>query len=795
MTLHRESPAQPSSSSSVAPSVPPGPVNGGRSRRRRLVPDVLGLVYVVAAGVGLVLPALIHGIHLGPFDLLSQDGLLKKAGVVPHNTWVGDQVASMMPWTTLAWTQVHHAQLPLWNPYSGLGMPLAFNWQTAPFGLPALVGYLVPVQYAYTVGILVTLVVAGTGAYVLGRLLHLGVVGCTMAAVVFELSGPFVGWLGWPHAAVFSWAGWIFAAALLIVRGRRRVQSVAFFAVVLALAFYAGQPEVLSVLIVAVVVFVAALLVHLAVRDGARSLARPVLDLGIAAVAGGALAAPLALPGLQVFAGSLHSKTAGETVLPVENLVHIVLQGFDGLPISGSVRFDADGYFYLPAYVGLIAVVLAVVAVALRRRRPEVVALTAVAIISGAIAFIPFMISMMDALPFFGSVGWTRSLLPMAFALAVLAGVGVDALIRSERVRDWRWTGAGFGVAGVGLAVLYVGSTGNLSAVDRSIRARSFVWPLVEVLVGLGVAFGLVLVYRRVGDGRVRSARRFRLGLGNGAGTALLVCETVFLITAGAPLWSSSASFFTPTPAVSALQQDVGSSLVGWGPNPSYFCYGLGVHPDVNDVFAIHELAMYDPMVPRSYFSAFESLTHRSAGNPAGNDYCPALTTVSQARLYGVAYILESAGVAGPKGTTLVGRLGDEDLYHVPGSYPATLTPLQVDGNLPSDNAAGVPVAVTHPDPARWAMVTDATTPQVLRLRLTDVPGWHASLDGKPLALETYGGVMLQARIPPGRHQVELHYWPTTFSVGIVLCIIGVVGLAIALVVDRRRRGRRVLQP
>ena len=149
MTLHRESPAQPSSSSSVAPSVPPGPVNGGRSRRRRLVPDVLGLVYVVAAGVGLVLPALIHGIHLGPFDLLSQDGLLKKAGVVPHNTWVGDQVASMMPWTTLAWTQVHHAQLPLWNPYSGLGMPLAFNWQTAPFGLPALVGYLVPVQYAY----------------------------------------------------------------------------------------------------------------------------------------------------------------------------------------------------------------------------------------------------------------------------------------------------------------------------------------------------------------------------------------------------------------------------------------------------------------------------------------------------------------------------------------------------------------------------------------------------------------------------------------------------------------------
>jgi hypothetical protein len=752
-------------------------------------------VYVVAAGVVLVLPALIHGTHLGPFDLLAQDGLLERSGVVPHNTWVGDQVASMMPWTTLAWTQVHHGQLPLWNPYSGLGMPLAFNWQSAPFGLPALVGYLVPVQYAYTVGILVTLVVAGTGVYVLGRLLHLGVVGCAMAATVFELSGPFVGWLGWPHAAVFSWAGWLFVAALLIVRGRRRVQSVAFFAVVAALAFYAGQPEVLSVLIVAVIIFVAALLVHLAVQGGVRSVVRPILDLGIAAIAGGALAAPLALPGLQVFAGSLHSKTAGDVVLPVENLVHVVLQGFDGLPISGSVRFDADGYFYLPAYVGLIAVVLAVVAVGLRRKRPEVVALTVVALISGAIVFVPFMISMMDALPFFGSVGWTRSLLPMTFALAVLAGAGVDALIRSERARDWKWTGVGFGVAGVALAVLYIGSTGNLSAVDRSIRARSFIWPLVEVLVGLGVAFGSVLAYRRVGDRRVMSANRLRLGSANGAGVILLVCETVFLITAGAPLWSSSATFFTPTPAVSALQRDVGSSLVGWGPNPSYFCYGLGVHPDVNDVYAIHELAMYDPMVPRSYFSAFESLAHRSAGNPAGNDYCPALTTVSQARQYGVAFILESAGVAGPKGTTLVGRLGDEDLYHVPGSYAATVTPLQADGSLPSETAVGVPVPVTHPDPARWTMVTDVNTPQVLRLRLTDVPGWDASLDGKPLALESFGGVMLQARIPPGRHQVVLHYWPTTFTVGIVLCVIGAVGLAIALVVDRARRERRAPQP
>jgi len=39
---------------------------------------------------------------------------------------------------------VHLGFLPLWNPYSGPGLPLAFNWQSASFGVPSLIGYLMP---------------------------------------------------------------------------------------------------------------------------------------------------------------------------------------------------------------------------------------------------------------------------------------------------------------------------------------------------------------------------------------------------------------------------------------------------------------------------------------------------------------------------------------------------------------------------------------------------------------------------------------------------------------------------
>ena len=151
-----------------------------------------------------------------------------------HNFNLGDQIAYVIPWTNLAWHQVHSGQLPLWNPYSGLGMPLAFNWQSAPFSLPSLLGYLFPLRLAYTVQLVSTVTIAGAGVYVFARTLRLTVFGAVTAGVLFELSGPVVGWLGWPMTSAVAWAGWLFAAAIFIIRGNHRASSVGLLAVVLA---------------------------------------------------------------------------------------------------------------------------------------------------------------------------------------------------------------------------------------------------------------------------------------------------------------------------------------------------------------------------------------------------------------------------------------------------------------------------------------------------------------------------------------------------------------------------------
>ncbi len=758
------------------------------TRLRRLGPDALGLFLVVVAAVAVMTPALLHGASLGPFDLLSQDGLTRQSGVMVRNGQTTDLIAEMIPWTTLAWTQVHHGQLPLWNPYNGLGMPLAFNWQSATFGVPALLGYLAPLRLAYTVQVLVTLVLAGTGVYVLGRVLRLHLMACVMAGVVYELSGAFMGFLGWPIASVMAWTGWLFAAALLVVRGRHRVRAIVFFAVVVACAVYAGQPDALVLLGAGLFVFLIVLLVVRArALGGVRAVVRRVGDLALATVAGGALAAPLILPGVPLVTGSvfIHSSRANGALSP-HDVVNLVFQGFDALPVAQSHWFGIGD----ATYVGAIALVLAVTGAVVHRRRADVLAITAMGLSMAALIFFSPLATLMNQLPF--RVRWHLGLIMVTFAIAVLAGVGTDVVIRSPR--DWRVRlslGAGFGLIGLGVAGLWVVGRGHLAPGPTRLRSESFIWPAAATLVGLLVVAALRPRTSRSPDGggpeRAKTAAGRRFDAGHRAGAVLLAVEAAFLIAVGAGTWSSSATFLAPRPATATLAADVGSSLVGFGVRSCEVPPTLGILPETNSAFAVHELSAYDPITPKAYFKAL-----KVAPGVPDSALCPVIRSAAEARRYGVGFVLEPRGKPGPRGTVFDAAVGGEDLYRVPRAALATLTALSPTGQLPGLDAAGTPVAVSQPDPATWTVKTHARGPQVLRLRLTDVPGWHATIDGRPLPLDRFSSIMLQATIPPGAHTVELQYWPGTFSLGIVFAACSAAGLATGLLFGWRRARRSV---
>ncbi len=742
-----------------------------------------------------------------------------------RNTVSGDQIAEMIPWSTQAWTQVHHGDVPLWNPLSGLGLPLAFNWQSSAFSLPALVGYLLPLHLAYTAQVVLTLVIAGTGAYVLGRVLGLGVLGCATAGTVYELSGSFMGWLGWPHAGVMSWAGWLLAVAILIVRGRRRARHILEFAVLIALAVYAGEPEIFAILFVSLVVFVfTMLLLKLRVEDPSLGAFRPVIDLSVATVAGAALSAPLALPGLQVLSrstrsnGTLLASTEVGRALPAHDLVHLLVQGYNGLPVAGNHVFGDAVYTDTAAYVGLIAAVLAILGVVRCWHRSETIGFLVLTLVTMAIAYLPPVEAAFIHIPLIQTIDWHRDLMIVGLCIAVLAGIGMDALVREGALKSTQVLLGGLLAGGMVLLFLaLVFGTSGLSHLDAGLRRDSLVWPLVTgglallVTAVLSVATSKGRAQRALGvDGAdapvvapipgplaEESVRQFRKpAAAQIAGVLLLLLESVFLVVSGAQLWSSSPDGARSTPAVAALARAVGSGTVGFG---EFTCYAgpglssLGVLPESNILFGLHEFDFYDPVLPRGYFQSWSQVSTGSPGAPIFNSFCPAITTAEQARRYGVQFVLEPDGAAGPTGAVFAAKVDDEDLYRIPDSSDAVLVPATTSGSLPSTNAPGTPVAVDHPSPSSWRITTSSGSDQLLRLRLTDEPGWQATIDGRPLQLEPFAGVMLQARIPAGRHLIQLHYWPTLFTVGLIVagvCVLAFVGYFVVAWVMQRRRPR-----
>ena len=101
-------------------------------------------------------------------------------------------------------------------------------------------------------------------------------------------------------------------------------------------------------------------------------------------------------------------------------------------------------------------------------------------------------------------------------------------------------------------------------------------------------------------------------------------------------------------------------------------------------------------------------------------------------------------------------------------------------------------MTVTHPDDATWRMAVHAPAESTLYLRVTDVPGWRATVDGRPVPVHRWDSVMLQVTVPAGDHDVVLTYWPQLLNLGLAVAAVTAAALVIAAVtawfLARRRR-------
>lgn len=774
---------------------PPRPARALHAVRSwRCLPDAVGILVVVIVALLYLSPSLKDGFSFGPTDLVSGASHLTNSlftqSAYPHNHLAGDTGDQGVPWNALDWRLVHHGEIPLWNGTAGTGLPQLFNFESAAFALPTLLGYLFPLSASFLVTVLGKLVIAGIGTYVFCRVIGTGAAGATFGGVTFMLSGSFAGWLGWSISGPVAWSGFILAGVALAYRSRRRARDLWLLALSIAFAIYGGFPEMYVVMGAALVGAVGVTGFGILIANHRLEL-RGIGRVVVGSAAGFALSAPLWLPGISVISHSARSSKHLDGGLLPQLLSLTLAQGYYGLPIQGSDWFTKlSNYYESAAYLGIIAVVLAGVAILVSFRRPIVIGIVLAAAGTLVLCYNVFggIGEKVTSGLGLGAVAVHRGLPVFGFCVAVLAGIGCDIVVRRSSKRSVQIAlGMMVAAVAVALALLWRGTADStLSPLDQALRRESLWWPTATA------AFLVFVWIVIVATGHLTSGA-LRRWLGRFIAASFVSAQASFLVIAGVGINSYFPQPFPTTPAVDVVARVVGNGMLA-ADTPNTTCLnplpsrinkpcgvrlweGYGFIPNVQAGYEIDELGMHDPIIPQKYFAAWPIPNAGQVFSGNVGVFSPAITSAALARRYGVTDVFIPPGVAVPKGMHAV-----EDVS-VGGTVPAILASVPGSSRFSFiDQLHGAPAAtvesMSHPGDASYTIDVRVPKTSMLFLRLTYEPGWHVSANGKAVAVREYEG-MLAAVVPAGTTVVVAHYWPRTFSEGIVLALVALGGLAL----------------
>ncbi len=781
----------------IDPATPPRRVETGRSAGRPTLrsalaehPDLVPLIVVVT--VVLLANALYI---LGVFNPnpINQDSALAPASTVQAAPSPGRDTIDPNAGTNsqanghraaLDWTS---GQIPWWNPYEGVGMPLAQQQQNGAQFLP--IDWLVGVANGQVYVFVLLEVGAGISTYLLlcrstrrrhrtrrsRAQLSLSRPAAIVAAIAFALNGTFA-WFRFSASYPV-----MFLPVLLLGVERafdgaleQRWSGYVLIAAAVGFSLAAGFPEVafFDGLFAGVWVLVRAV-------ELPRSAVRRYLSVvATAGAIGFLLAAPIVVGFLDYLPHAnvgFHSGPIAHVHLPSAGFPMVVLPYVHG-PIFGFSQYShATTLYSIWAGVGgyLSTSVLALAAIGLlgRRHRALRIALAVWSALALARTYgVPGTATVVNVIPGVSHTAIYRYVTPsVEFALVVLAAFGVDDIVRAVvgRRRSAVAVTVVLGATiGVGLAAIPLYHEIVGAPHQRAWAAGSVLWG-VAVVAAVGAA---TLVLR----GRLQSV--------------VLVVIVAVDVTAlfVVPMFATPSIPGVQTGSVAYLRQHLGNERF----------YTLGpIQPDYGAYYGIASINTNDVPVPKAWTSYItrhldpnvNPLTFTGI-NPLHPDEVPPvdafLQRVPAYEEVGVKYLVTLPTAPLPRsGAARTLRLvyADQaaDIYELPHPSPYFET----------DNR-GCTLHGTGRDQIR----VRCPRPSVLVRRELYLPGWTAMVNGHAAPVSERDELFQSVPVPAGTSVVTFHYEPPHLNLAIIAACLGLLSLA-AIELGHRRHVRLARTP
>lgn len=706
----------------------------------------------------------------------------------------GDGFAQALPLHVLVARMWRAGTVPVWNSYTYSGSPLLANGIAGALYPPNLAFVVLPPVVANNLTMLVSFLVAGTGAYVLARRTSGDAWAALVAGVAFAGSGFMFGHI--VHQAILASIGWLpwalYGFDLCLERLTALHLAVGGGAV--ALSELAGQGQTFSTVVLAVAAYglvMAGPDVRAFPRRSARSLA-----IGATMIlVGSGLAAIQLLPTLAILGADSYRLSYDVARSYSFSLSHLPLVVFPYLFGSTSHVFPYGAVYQglwnvdeLSGYVGTAALGFAaagVTAVRTDRRAAALVCLGAVGLLLASAGGSPLGRALY-CVPVYGNFrDWGRYVVLCDLAVAVLAAHGAAALRSSDRAARSRAARRAWSVPAL---VVIVAAAVHLMGPVRRFEVRGLTaWAAIAVpLTGaLAGALACAAVARHL-----RWARAVAVGI---------VASDLVLAFGG---WRLDAVSARRVDAVLAR-----TATPSWGPRPRRSGIGrflfAGEHtlastssyPDLSDVEGLRSANGYVPLglVPRDYATVVGQMDYEgNVASPSvlwqrGSHVLDLLrvTTVlidpaATSSVPDATGTVPSAG-APVAGTTLtryerIPALADAMIVGAVRAAPRDQVIKAVDGSVPFDPVSealiesacqscpsGAPGGAGTVDHEIWgdgsiALDVAAERPGMLVVSEAWFPGWTASVDGRAVEARRADGLVIGVVIPAGAHRVTLQY-------------------------------------
>lgn len=732
------------------------------------------------------------------------------------NSLRSDDVFLAFPLYTSHFNALLQGQIPFWDPWKlggalgGMGWvslgqllyPLSFVFLFEPHG---------PMLFWFAA---LRLLVGGLGMWALLRHLKVSSFGSVFGGIAYLLTGSFVVWLSSPIPSVMIFLPWAILAIEALIA---RPTLLAFAGLVLA-----GGSQFLAGYIAESFVFMATAgvygLVRLLVAAPRLGWAQAMGRLAILALAVGfsTLVGALGLfPSLTALQGApIAGRGAGlGSLIPLNAIVYLV-PDFFGNPATGRWWYGAN-YCELVAYCGLLPLFFALGAVIVgwkdRLLWPFLVPLF---VIVGYVYGLPGL-KELGHLPGFYQTATTRWTAAIAFLVAALGGLGWDLLTRRPRLLFGLW-------------VAFVAA-----AVAALVAAYVHVWPTLDAQglkrYGLGTSGLFVGVVLFATPTFVALYRRGRLEWRYGAWLVTVLVLDLGIAGADFNPTASPSTFYATTPGIARLQVDreegrilpyEGSFL---GDTPSVYelasLTGYDIRGDRPYQRFLYEAGdrSFSPdkaLTPNAYLMAtvgpgrtepnvlllnvattsplLDLLAVRHMVAPAKDDRFPARMASYDGpdmRVFDNPHARPWAWWTG-KARVVSDEAAYEAMRSAPRGGPVEALLAEAPADVPLENAGTGEVRILERQVGAMRLQVEATSAGFVMVSDRFDPGWHATVDGRPVKPVRADAILYAVPVPAGKHAVTLSFQPPVAVGSFWLSAVGLLVFAVLALVGWRR-GRR----